>query len=172
MNYFSILLERTRHTLEQMALAGEIPSGLDLGLVSVEPCRNKEHGDVATNAALVLAKPSGQRPQELAQSLATRLSAYEDTDSAMVAGPGFLNLTLCSTFWHEQLSELLRLGSSYGRGNAPNGVGPINVEYVSANPTGPMHVGHARGAVFGDACLLYTSPSPRDGLLSRMPASA
>ncbi len=128
----------------------ELPSGLDMSRVMVEPTRDPKHGDIATNAAMVLAKPAGKNPRQLAEALKERLSGNSDVINAEVAGPGFLNLTLSPAFWHLQLKALLEAGVAYGDSKAGAGR-KVNVEYVSANPTGPMHIGHARGAVFGDA---------------------
>ena len=128
----------------------ELPPGLDMARVMVEPTRDPKHGDIATNAAMVLAKPAGKNPRQLAEALKARLVGHPDVVNAEVAGPGFLNLTLSPGFWHLQLKELLEAGVAYGNSRAGAGR-KVNVEYVSANPTGPMHIGHARGAVFGDA---------------------
>ena len=128
----------------------ELPPGLDMSRVMVEPTRDPRHGDIATNAAMVLAKPAGKNPRQLAEALRTRLVGHPDVVNAEVAGPGFLNLTLSPGFWHLQLKDLLETGIAYGDSRAGAGR-KVNVEYVSANPTGPMHIGHARGAVFGDA---------------------
>jgi arginyl-tRNA synthetase len=136
--------------LEDMARAGELPAGLDLGRVAVEPPRDPAHGDLATNAAMVLAKAAGKPPRDLAEALAGRLRETPDVTEASVAGPGFLNLRLADDFWRARLAEVLRAGASYG--DSTLGAGhKINVEYVSTNPTGPLTVGHARGAVVGDA---------------------
>jgi arginyl-tRNA synthetase len=126
-----------------------LPDGLDLSRVVVEPTRDPKHGDVATNAAMVLAKPAGLNPRQLAEKLKERLAAVADVAKAEVAGPGFLNLTLSADFWRARLKDVLAAGIAYGDSRAGAGR-RVNVEYVSANPTGPMHIGHARGAVFGD----------------------
>ena len=133
-----------------MAEAGALPKGLDFGAIAVDPPRESNHGDVATNAALVLAKPAGMAPRKIADLLAAPMGAHADTERAEVAGPGFLNLTFRDSFWHARLAAALAAGDDYGR-IRDGGSARVNVEYVSANPTGPMHVGHARGAVFGDA---------------------
>ena len=137
---------------EVMALAetGALPAGLDLSRIAVEPPRDPTHGDLSTNAAMVLAKPAGKNPRELAQQLGDRLGAHPEITSAEVAGPGFLNLKLVDAFWHARLAEILRVGPAYGDSKIGQGR-RINVEYVSTNPTGPLHVGHGRGAVVGDA---------------------
>jgi arginyl-tRNA synthetase len=126
-----------------------LPVGLDMSRVAVEPPRDPAHGDLSTNAAMVLAKPAGLAPRALAASLVERLKHHPDVTAADVAGPGFINLRLADGFWHARLAEILRAGTAYG--DARIGAGKaVNVEYVSANPTGPMHVGHGRGAVVGD----------------------
>jgi arginyl-tRNA synthetase len=134
------------------ALASEHgwPAGIDLSRVVVEPPRDPSHGDMATNAAMVLAREARAKPRDLAEQIAARLRAEPLIASVDVAGPGFINLTLKPSAWAEALRAVLRAGSSYGRSTTGAGR-KVNVEYVSANPTGPMHVGHCRGAVFGDA---------------------
>jgi arginyl-tRNA synthetase len=128
----------------------DLPAGLDTSRVAVEPPRDPSHGDIATNAAMVLAKPAGMLPRALAEKLVQRLRGHPEVTAAEVAGPGFINLRLADRFWQERLAEILRAGTAYG--DAAIGAGKaVNVEYVSANPTGPMHVGHGRGAVVGDA---------------------
>ena len=127
-----------------------MPAGLDQSRVTVEPPRDPTHGDIATNAAMVLAKDAGKKPRELAEAIADKLRADDLVANVDVAGPGFINLTLKAAAWIDALRSAVRLGSDYGKSDIGGGV-PVNVEYVSANPTGPMHVGHGRGAVFGDA---------------------
>jgi arginyl-tRNA synthetase len=117
----------------------------------VEPPRDPAHGDLATNAAMILAKSAGLAPRELATNLAMKLSRHEAVDSAEVAGPGFINLKLARGVWEEELRAILAKGEDYGRGAPVVSDKPVNVEYVSANPTGPMHMGHCRGAVVGDS---------------------
>jgi arginyl-tRNA synthetase len=133
-----------------MQAQGNLPDGLSFDAVTVEPPRDAAHGDMATNAAMVLAKPSSCKPRDIAQRLATLLSADPRLASVEVAGPGFLNLRLASTLWADVLRAILADPSGYGRATVGAGI-KVNVEYVSANPTGPLHVGHTRGAVFGDA---------------------
>jgi arginyl-tRNA synthetase len=136
--------------IDAMAAAGELPPGLDLSRVTVEPPRDPAHGDVSANAAMVLAKPAGMAPRALAEKLAARLRNETDIVGVEVAGPGFINLRIADAFWHARLAEILEAGPAYG--DSAVGAGRrVNVEYVSANPTGPMHVGHGRGAVVGDA---------------------
>ena len=129
---------------------GDLPNGLDLRAVAVEPPRDASHGDLATNAGLVLAKPAGLKPRDIAVMLALKLNRLPEVESAEVAGPGFLNLRLHADVWRAEITAILAAGGDYGR--SQTGAGQrVNVEYVSANPTGPMHMGHCRGAVVGDA---------------------
>ena len=134
------------------AAAASLPPGADLSRVVVEPPRDASHGDMATNVAMVLAKDLGKKPRDLAEQLAVVFSLHlaEVVDKVEVAGPGFINLTLKPAVWRNELRRVLAAGRDYGRSDMGAGE-KINVEYVSANPTGPMHVGHGRGAVFGDA---------------------
>ncbi|MGD9293509.1 MAG: arginine--tRNA ligase [Roseobacter sp.] len=125
-------------------------TGGSLAAVTVEPPRDPAHGDMATNAAMVLAKPAGMKPRDIADALAAKLAADPRISSATVAGPGFINMTLASAAWRQLLGSILEAGADYGRADIGAGC-RVNVEYVSANPTGPLHVGHTRGAVFGDA---------------------
>jgi arginyl-tRNA synthetase len=150
MNLFTEMRALVLDALGQMAVAGELPEGLDLKNVAVEPPRDPAHGDMATNAAMVLAKPAKSKPRDIAEKLAARLAADPRITSAEVAGPGFLNLRLDAGQWHGIVKTALSSGTAYGRSTMGQGK-KVNVEYVSANPTGPMHVGHTRGAVFGDA---------------------
>ncbi len=137
-------------TLGTLITSGDLPDGLDLSSVAVEPPRDAAHGDMATNAAMVLAKPAGMKPRDIATLLAGRLAGDPRIAEAEVAGPGFLNLRLSPATWQGEVASIVAAGPAYGRGAAGQGR-KINVEYVSANPTGPLHVGHTRGAVFGDA---------------------
>ncbi len=149
-NIFAEMLTRVRGATGALIDAGILPAGIDLSRVSVEPPRDASHGDIATNAAMVLAKDAGRKPRELADAIAEKLRADDLVKKVDVAGPGFINLTLKSAAWIEALRTAVRLGKEYGRSDVGGGA-LVNVEYVSANPTGPMHVGHCRGAVFGDA---------------------
>ena len=149
-NIFAEMLERVRAASDALIAAGILPSGIDQSRVTVEPPRDPAHGDMSTNAAMVLAKDAGRKPRELAEAIAEKLRADVLVAKAEVAGPGFVNITLRPAAWADALRAAVRLGSSYGKIDLGNGT-PVNVEYVSANPTGPMHVGHCRGAVFGDA---------------------
>ncbi len=149
MNLFTDLRGVVVEALDQMAQAGELPAGLDYGNVTVEPPRDPAHGDMATNAAMVLAKPAGMKPRDIAERLAARLTDPRIA-AAEVAGPGFLNLRLSPQVWQGVVKAALSEGTDFGRSTIGRGQ-KVNVEFVSANPTGPMHVGHVRGAVFGDA---------------------
>ncbi|GAB4386918.1 arginine--tRNA ligase [Albidovulum sp.] len=150
MNLFADIRAAVLAALDQMVAAGALPAGLDMANVTVEPPRDAAHGDMATNAAMVLAKPAGKAPRAIAETLAAQLGADPRIAAAEVAGPGFLNMRLAPGLWHEVLRAALRQGRDFGRSTIGQGQ-RVNVEFVSANPTGPMHVGHTRGAVFGDA---------------------
>ncbi|GAB4351791.1 MAG: arginine--tRNA ligase [Kiloniellaceae bacterium] len=150
MNLFKYFKDVVVGELEAMAAAGTLPSGLDASRVTVEPPRDRSHGDLSTNAAMVLAKPAGQKPRDLAEGLVERLRRHGDVTEVSVAGPGFINLRLAPTMWTARLADILREGTGYGASDMGAGQA-VNVEYVSANPTGPLTVGHARGAVVGDA---------------------
>ncbi len=150
MNIFTTFEKRIRDVLEELRSEGMLPRETKLEGFVVEPPRDAAHGDLATNAAMVLAKPAGQNPKELAARIAGRLGEAPDVEKAEVAGPGFINITLKGVFWPDVLRAVLLGGESYGRSDLGAGEA-VNVEFVSANPTGPMHVGHTRGAVFGDA---------------------
>ncbi len=150
MNIFADIQTLVLGALDQMETAGELPAGLSRANVAVEPPRDPAHGDMATNAAMVLAKPARMKPRDIADALARRLGEDARIVSAEVAGPGFLNLRLHPSLWAQVTAAALERGADYGRSAMGQGVS-VNVEYVSANPTGPLHVGHTRGAVFGDA---------------------
>lgn len=150
MNLFSDIRDLVIASLADLAAEGVLPQGLDTTAVAVEPPRDTAHGDMATNAAMVLAKPAGMQPRAIAEALAARLMADPRIAGADVAGPGFLNLRLDLALWHGVIRATLGQGIDYGRSALGQGL-KVNVEFVSANPTGPMHVGHTRGAVFGDA---------------------
>ena len=150
MSVFASFRDHIRQAIEALADAGDLPAALDTGNLSVEPPRDRSHGDLATNAALVLAKQAGMKPRDVADLLLPRLAALDSVVEAAIAGPGFINLRLDDDFWRARLQDILAAGPAYG--DAEDGeAGKINVEYVSANPTGPLHVGHVRGAVYGDA---------------------
>ncbi|MEL6170550.1 MAG: arginine--tRNA ligase [Pseudomonadota bacterium] len=150
MNLFTEIRAQVLQALAKMQSDGALPQGLDFANVAVEPPRDAAHGDMATNAAMVLAKPAGMKPRDIAEVLATHLTSDTRIESADVAGPGFLNLRLGAKVWHGVVKAALHDPSGFGRSDMGAGQ-KVNVEYVSANPTGPLHVGHTRGAVFGDA---------------------
>ncbi len=150
MNLFADIRSLVVAELAAMAEAGQLPQGLDLAQVSVEPPRDAAHGDMATNAAMVLAKPAALPPRTIAQALATRLARDPRIAGAEVAGPGFLNLRLSNVVWQGVIKAALSEGANFGRSTLGNNA-RVNIEFVSANPTGPLHVGHVRGAVVGDA---------------------
>lgn len=136
--------------LDALEAAGTLPGGLKRSAITVEPPRDASHGDLSTNAAMVLSKPAGLKPRDLAEALVAELSKLDSVTSAEIAGPGFINLRLSDATWIAELRAIGGLGADYGR-SALGGGKTVNVEYVSANPTGPMHMGHCRGAVVGDA---------------------
>ncbi len=150
MNLFADIRALVVAELEAMMAEGALPEGLDLANVTVEPPRDAAHGDMATNAAMVLAKPARANPREIATQLAERLARDTRIERAEIAGPGFINLALAGYVWGGVVKAALADRASYGRSELGEGK-RVNVEFVSANPTGPMHVGHTRGAVFGDA---------------------
>jgi arginyl-tRNA synthetase len=149
-NIFALVLDKVRAANAALAADGVMPAGLDQSRIVVEPPRDATHGDMATNAAMVLAKDAGKKPRDLAEAIAEKLRADPLIEKVDVAGPGFINLTLKPAAWINELRTVLTAGADFGRGNLGQAEA-VNVEYVSANPTGPMHVGHCRGAVFGDA---------------------
>jgi arginyl-tRNA synthetase len=149
-NIFAEILHRVRRANNALIAAGDLPAGIDQSRVAVEPPRDAAHGDMATNAAMVLAKDAGKKPRDLAEAIAGKLRADDLVARVDIAGPGFINLTLKPAAWIDALRAAVRLGTRYGAIDIGRSM-PVNVEYVSANPTGPMHVGHCRGAVFGDA---------------------
>jgi len=150
MNIFNALRKDVERSIATLQAAGELPADLPLHAISVEPPRDPAHGDVALNAAMVLAKPAGKPPRVLAERLAADLRALPDVASVEIAGPGFINLRFADAFWQRQVMAIAGAGEAYGRSGLGAGR-KVNVEYVSANPTGPMHMGHCRGAVVGDA---------------------
>jgi arginyl-tRNA synthetase len=149
-NIFAAVLDKVRAANTALIADGVLPSAIDQSRVVVEPPRDAAHGDMATNAAMVLAKDAGKKPRDLAEAIAAKLRSDELIAKVEVAGPGFINLTLKPKAWIDELRAILAAGADYGRSETGQGAA-VNVEYVSANPTGPMHVGHCRGAVFGDA---------------------
>src|SRR4029078_8980106 len=150
MDVFAGFQGRVLAAVQQLKHDGVVPPEASIEAITLAPPKDASHGDLATNAAMVLAHAAGKPPRALAERLAPLIAADSYVDKAEVAGPGFVNLTLSPAFWPSVLRMVLEQGESYGQ--SPIGKGEaINVEYVSANPTGPMHVGHTRGAVFGDA---------------------
>ncbi|MGP9822729.1 arginine--tRNA ligase [Salinarimonas sp. NSM] len=150
MNLFALFEARVAEALARLVEAGALPAGLDHARAVVEPPRDPAHGDLATNAAMVLAKDAGAKPRDLAELIAADLRGDPRIAGVEIAGPGFINLRLAPSVLHDVLRAAVRAGTGYARGGAAEGP-KVNVEYVSANPTGPLHVGHGRGAVFGDA---------------------
>jgi len=146
MDVFALFSARVSNALQ--VLYPEVGPDL-LARIVVEPPRDAAHGDLSTNAAMIVAKPLGKNPREVATALVEHFQADHDVTSVEVAGPGFINFRLADPIWHQVLRSIGQQGDTYGRSNLGQGE-PVNIEYVSANPTGPMHVGHTRGAVFGD----------------------
>ncbi len=154
MHHFHDIKTHILSVIADLQAKGELPDALPTQAITVEPPRDPSHGDMATNAAMVLAKPAKMNPRALAEMLVPGLEAYEGVAQVDIAGPGFINLRFVPSFWQAVIPEILTRGTSFG--DTDIGAGQkINVEYVSANPTGPLHIGHARGAIYGDAlCLL------------------
>jgi len=150
MNLFDVFEGHISLIVSELVSEGILPDGLDVSRVTVEPPRDTAHGDVTTNAAMVLCKQAKMKPRDLAALLADRLQTLDDVENVEIAGPGFINLRVASRFWYRTITDILATGPAFG--DSAFGAGEkINVEYVSANPTGPLHVAHARGAVTGDA---------------------
>jgi arginyl-tRNA synthetase len=150
MNAFAYFRQKIVAEIEALVAVGQLPDGLDTSRVNAEPPREASHGDIATNAAMVLAKPAGLAPRVLAARLVERLANLAEVTGVEIAGPGFINLKIADGFWQARVADVIGAGASYGASTTGAGR-PVNVEYVSANPTGPLHLAHARGAVFGDA---------------------
>jgi arginyl-tRNA synthetase len=150
MNVFTLFTAHVRSAVEALAAAGTFPRPPELERIVVEPPRDAAHGDLATNAAMALAKDAGLKPRELAERLAAELGKRREITKVEVAGPGFINMTLDPSVWRQALHDAIVAGPDFGCSDIGKSE-PVNIEYVSANPTGPMHVGHCRGAVFGDA---------------------
>lgn len=153
MNLFETFRENIVTIINELIVANELPEGLNLERINVEPPRDASHGDLTTNAAMVLAKPAGTNPRDLAAKIAQKLQLLDSVEKVDIAGPGFLNFGLSVAFWHAQMRDILEQGVAFGNSKLGQGQ-KVNVEYVSANPTGPLHVAHARGAVTGDALAL------------------
>jgi arginyl-tRNA synthetase len=150
MNIFAHFQGVVARAVEKLVEQGKLPHGLNLSKLTTEPPRDATHGDVAVNAAMVLAKPAGMNPRAVADLLVPLLAADPDTSAVTVAGPGFINIKLKETIWPRVLQAALEAADQFGSSQI-GAYEKVNVEYVSANPTGPLHVGHCRGAVFGDA---------------------
>tara|TARA_R110000824_G_scaffold12166_7_gene53353 strand:- start:89 stop:1849 length:1761 start_codon:yes stop_codon:yes gene_type:complete len=150
MNLFQHFQAEVTRQIDALVAEGALPAGLDTTRLTVEPPRDTSHGDITTNAAMVLAKPAGMKPRDIADLLAAKLDALPEVTETAVAGPGFINMRLADDFWHARLAEILTTGTAFGDSDFGKAAGKVNVEYVSANPTGPLHVAHARGAVVGD----------------------
>lgn len=161
MNIFKHFQKSLEDIVEQLAGEGIVPAGTDSSRLTVEPPRDPGHGDISTNAAMVLAKPAGMKPRDLAERFAARLGELPGVESVEIAGPGFINLRLAESVWHDCLAAALRAGPAYGESDMGGGR-KVNVEYVSANPTGPLHVGHARGTVVGDVLAALLSKAGYD----------
>jgi arginyl-tRNA synthetase len=156
MNPYAYIREQVIAIITGLAEDGVLPAGIDFSNLAVEAPRDPDHGDVATNAALVLTKQAKMKPRDIATPLAERLGALPDVTAAEIAGPGFINLRLSEDFWRARLMDVLGQGVNYGDSQMAAGE-KIIVEYVSANPTGPLHIGHVRGAVYGDALAALLS---------------
>ena len=150
MNLFDHYQSQIANTVIELGIRGDLPKGLDTSKIIVEPPRDMSHGDLATNVALVFAKECGMAPRALAETLISSFDSYAGVASVTIAGPGFINLKLHPSVFHQVIDSVLHQRKNYGKSSIGQG-GKVNVEFVSANPTGPMHVGHGRGAVFGDA---------------------
>ena len=150
MNIFNKLEQDIVAIIEALSAKGLVPAGIDTSRIVVELPRDETHGDLATNAAMVLAKPCGMKPRDLAELITAELLTLSDVAAAEIAGPGFINIQLQAGRWGEEITHILAEGTNYGRSQIGAGT-HINVEFVSANPTGPLHAAHARGAIFGDA---------------------
>ncbi|QQN74778.1 arginine--tRNA ligase [Croceicoccus sp. YJ47] len=146
----AVMSDAVDAVLDRLVEAGTLPAGLSRANVAVEPPRDPSHGDLATNAAMVLAKPAKTNPRALAEGIVAELTAHPAVEEASIAGPGFINMRLGNDAWLDELRAIAALGDDYGRSDMGAGQ-TVNIEYVSANPTGPMHMGHCRGAVVGDA---------------------
>ncbi|MEN8198092.1 MAG: arginine--tRNA ligase, partial [Pseudomonadota bacterium] len=149
MNIFSIYRDHIEATVEELTKAEKLPAGLDTARLTAEPPRDPSHGDISTNAAMLLAKPAGMKPRDIAEMMAAGLRGVEGVTEVEIAGPGFINMRLGDAVWHDCLKVAIGQGAAYGASDHGAGA-KVNVEYVSANPTGPLHIGHARGTVFGD----------------------
>src|SRR4051794_36411614 len=161
MNVFAVVESHVRDAVSALVRRGDLSGSPDLAKVVVEPPRDASHGDIATNAAMVLAREAGLQPRALAERIAEELRAVPDVERVDIAGPGFINLTLRPSVWPRVLAAVLEQAAMFGR-PAPLDAPAVNVEYVSVNPTGPLHVGHCRGTVVGDALASLLAFSGRD----------
>ena len=161
MNIFHSFRTDVVAAVEALIGDGRLPSGLDVSRIGVEPPKETAHGDITTNAAMVLARPAGMKPRDVAELLVGELISLDDVEAVDIAGPGFINIRLAADCWRACLVDVLKAGTAYGDSDVGGGE-PINVEYVSANPTGPLHVAHARGAVVGDALARLLSKAGYD----------
>ena len=150
MNVFRYFQNKLDAEIEALFAEGALPAGLDFSRATVEPPRDPSHGDIASNAAMVLAKPAKMKPRDIAELLIVKMRAWDEVSDAEIAGPGFINLRIADGFWRAAVADLLRAGTDFGQSDVGAGK-KVMVEYVSANPTGPLHAAHARGAVVGDA---------------------
>ena len=157
MTIYARMADHLNQALDAMEADGSLPAGLNRAAITLEPPRDASHGDMATNAAMVLAKPAGTNPRALAEALVARLDALADVREASIAGPGFINMHLTDDAWRGEVRVISDIGDDYGRSTMGQGA-LVNVEYVSANPTGPMLMGHCRGAVVGDALASPANP--------------
>ncbi|MEL0304106.1 MAG: arginine--tRNA ligase, partial [Rhodobiaceae bacterium] len=148
MNIFSLFEAEFETIVASLQSAGSLAPNLDTGRVVFELPRDPSHGDLACNAAMVLAKQAGMKPRELADMLVPALAGIDGVTAVEIAGPGFLNLRVEPGLWAREIDAIIAAGTDYGRNDSGAGM-PVNVEYVSANPTGPLHAAHARGAVLG-----------------------
>jgi len=150
MNVFDHFRSVVVGAVADLSAAGQLPTDMNTASITVEPPRDASHGDLATNAALVLAKQAKMKPRDIADALSGPLAKADHVEALDIAGPGFINLRLADDFWRDQVPAVIKAGTGYGQSSFGANA-PVNVEYVSANPTGPLHLGHVRGAVYGDA---------------------
>ena len=150
MNIYAHFESEIRSIIDRLVQADQLPSGLDTSRITCEAPRDPSHGDLATNAAMVLAKAAGVKPRDLAEQIAEHLQQVDGVDSVDIAGPGFINMRLDPSCWRDRINDILAAGGDWGKSSKGKGQ-TVNVEYVSANPTGPLHAAHARGAIIGDA---------------------
>ena len=150
MNIFIFFEEEFKSIVDDLKSSGGLPADLDTSRVVFELPREASHGDLACNAAMVLAKPAGMKPRDLAEVISAKIDGIAGVTSVEIAGPGFINIRVEPRLWAQEIDDIIAAGTDYGRNDSGAGK-PVNVEYVSANPTGPLHAAHARGAVLGDA---------------------